>query len=197
MKALTALAMTALLFPALASAVDSLNYRYSELSYTSGDLDAPGGDIDADAISLFGSYAINDKLAVTAGISSGEIETGELALIGDDTDTKGISFGLVPHYPLSDKTDVLMPVAIQWSEAEVGSVKEDDIGFSIGAGVRSLVTELIELEAGVDYVDVGDESDTVVSGSVRLHATDTLSIAVGGSHADDVDSYFVRGRVAF
>ena len=194
MKAITAFAMTALFLPALAPAADSLNYRYTDVTYEAGDFDDGFGDVDFDVISVSGSYAINDKLAVTAGIFDGEIETGDFVV--NDTDVKGASFGLTPHYPLSDKTDVLMPLAIQWVDQDDNVTDDDDLGFSIGAGVRSLLTDLIEVEAAVTYVDV-QESDTVVSGSVRFHATDTLSIAVGGNHADDADTYSVSGRIAF
>lgn len=69
-------------------------------------------------------------------------------------------------------------------------------GLQIGVGVRALVSEMIELEAGLQHVDVDDDEQSVIGG-IRFHASDQFSIGASALIGDDVTSLSLDGRLAF
>jgi len=195
MKILSRIALAGLLMPALANAVDQLQYTYVDAIYETGEIDVLGIDIDADGYGAGGSIAVSENIAITASVGKIDIETA--SLIGRDTDSKAYSIGITPHLSVGNNIDLVIPIAIEKVELRAGSlINEDETGYSIGIGVRALVSEQIELSAGILHVDV-EEDDQGVGGSVRFHATQNVSAAIGAQYFGDSQSISLSGRFAF
>lgn len=178
-----------------ALAVENLNYNYIELGYETGEIDVLGTDIDATAFSGFGSYALTDSLAITAGAATGEVETSDHGPV-PDVDTRDIALGLTPHFSLKENVDLVIPVAIHRAKAKAGTVSDSETGYSIGIGVRALVTDMVELAASVQHIDIEDDEQSI-GGSARFHANESVSFALSASFGDDTSSVGISGRLSF
>jgi len=196
MKSLSLVTGAAFLLSGMAQAVEDLQYTFVEAGYETGEVDVGTEDVDRDAFTAGGSFALTDYLAITASASKGEVDSEEA--IGRDMDLNLIQIGFVPHYALGYDLDLVVPVAIIKADARAGSfVDEDDTGYSIGIGFRKLATEQIELSVGFRHVDILDDDTKIFSGSLRFHASDNISFALGADLSEDSASLLLGGRYAF
>ncbi len=183
---------------------DGFSYTYLQLNY--GTIDIGNMNIDGDGLGLNGSYRITDSLQIADSLQIvGSYHTADF-----DSFVEGAewSVGLGVRNPLSDTpsvgylSDTLDVVAavsyVNVDLATVGINFEPEDGFGLTVGVRAAFTSMIEINAGVSYVDLSDSGDDIGFGAgVLYNLTDTFSIGLSGSWDDDVSSYQVSGRVYF
>ena len=72
----------------------------------------------------------------------------------------------------------------------------DDDGLGLQARIRMRVSEVFEVEGGIQHLDVGD-SDTALQASARYHFTDEFSAGIGLTFAGDTDSLGINARYTF
>lgn len=168
---------------------EGFNYNYLQLSY--GTIDIDGVSIDGDGLGLSGSYGITDSLNVVGGYQTADFDS--LA------DADEWSVGLGVHTPVSDNLDVVAAVSYVNIDFDVlgQSVGEDD-GFGLTVGLRGNLSSLVEVNAGVSYVDLSDSGDdTGFGGGVLFNLTDSFSLGLSGSWDDDVSVYSASARLYF
>ncbi len=105
--------------------------------------------------------------------------------------------GIVPHFPLGNNVDLVIPVAYEWVELDDGFYTIDDSGYSVGLGIRALLTPSLELSVGAHHIDIGDGDDQSVSGSIRWHIVELFSLSLGVAASSDVSSVTLGGRFTF
>lgn len=193
----TALLITALAVPSLALAVDELSYTYVQADYQIGEVDTGGRDVDFHKIGGTASYNLTENFALFGTGHVGEVETTDIGA-PKDIDTRNLSAGLTAHFPLLDydNVDVVIPMAIAYARARAGSVIESDTGYSIGIGVRALLTERIEVGAALQHTDIKDDEQRI-TGSARFYLTDAVSFALTGGIGNEVDTVGLNGRYSF
>jgi hypothetical protein len=79
-----------------------------------------------------------------------------------DVGTDDYSLGLMYRVPLSDRWDLLPSLAYHSDQAGYKSYSSSDItrnGWSYGLGMRGLLTDQLELEAGLSHSAVGGSSN--------------------------------------
>ncbi len=175
---------------------DEIRYNYVDIGLTGGQIDAGDVDFDYGQAGVVGSWGVSDNIALFAGAAGGTIDV-ESEGFCCDIDTAELILGINPHFPLATNVDIVIPVAFLWGEFDDGFFTDDDTGYSIGIGIRALVHPKWELSAGVQHVDIFDDDDQSVSGSVRWHIVSLFSLALGASVADDVNSATLSGRFTF
>jgi hypothetical protein len=188
-----ALFVTTALVPTLAFAQQTpsqLDYTYVELAYDESDFEvAGGGDVDGDGLTLSGSFAITDEWHAFASYGNADLD------FGIDIDTWAIGAGY--RYPLRDDIDLYGRVLYINSETDVpGPFDLDDDGLGLQFRIRSLVTDVLELEGGIQYIDVGD-NDTSLQAAARYHFTEALSAGIGLTFAGDTDGISINARFSF
>lgn len=172
---------------------NDLSYDYLQLSYMATDADG----IDVDGAALSGSVKLNDNVFVTAGF--GHDRSDRVRGVRAELDSYNLGLGY--RYGLSQQTDLV--AGASWIRGKVklnsswGSASETDNGFSLGAGIRHLLTPQFELNAGVNYSDIFDDDDTTLNLGAIFHATAALSVGVGYSVASDVDGWGIGIRLNF
>lgn len=187
-------ALTALLLvPAASFAAPppaELRYDFVGLGLTFGEVDTVGDDSDFTNFTVGGSWGFHENFALFGRVSGGEVEA-----IGD-VDTSQVSIGINSHFPITDTLDIVIPVAIEWADFDGPGFSDDDTGYSLGVGVRALLSPAWELSGGIQHVDVFG-SDQSLYVNARWHMTSLFSMGLGGEFGDDVSAILLDARFSF
>ncbi len=180
------------LFAFAASAyADGLNYTYIQASYGQVELDDSVIDVDGDAFGINGSFAVSDSIHLF-----GEYQTAELDF---NVDLNLLEAGLGYRVPISDTMDIVGRLAYVNIEVEPpGGPSDDENGYGIGVGLRGAMSDKIEWNGGLDYVDFSDSSgETRVSAGFLFNITETMTVGVKGTWWEDVNIYQLGARWYF
>jgi hypothetical protein len=192
-----ALLATAVVVPALSGAQETattrpqssqFNYSYVELAYDETEFQVGNADIDGDGLSLSGSFEINDEWHAYASYGNADLD------FGIDVDTWALGAGYA--FPLRQDVDLYGRVLYLNVDADVGALNSDEDGLGLQFRIRALVTDELEVEGGVQYVDIED-SDTSLQVGARYYFTETFSAGVGLTLAGDADGIGINARYSF
>lgn len=186
------MAVLLVMFLAVPAMADSPSYNYLQAGYQSVDLDAGDGlDVSGDGYGIGGSFEIGDSMYAFAIYSKTDFDF--------NIDLTQLNAGLGYHVGISDNTDFfanLGYVKAEVSASGFGSLDED--GYSVGIGVRSNVSDLIELVGDINYVDFGSGGDsTAYGGGIWFNLTDSFALGLGASVDDDVTTFGANVRLYF
>jgi hypothetical protein len=166
------------------AAVAGPGYTYLGAGY--GVIDPDGGD-DLDGFTLEGSVAVHENVHLTADYIMGEDGPVELA-------RTRLAAGY--NMPLNSATDFVGRVGWSFSEIDVNNLgSESDDGFLVQAGVRSMATEALELNAFLNYDDLEEEVGIELGGVFNF--TPNFGATAGYSYSDVVQTYDVGLRYTF
>lgn len=170
---------------------DDLNYNFLSLGYERIELDDDFGfDADGDGWTIGGSFEVGESWFLFAGYGMGDFD------FGIDLDQWSAGGGY--HLPMADNVDFVATLSYQRADISAGSLSLDDDGFGASVGIRAMVSERVELNGAVNYVDFGDfGDDTSLSGSAWLNLTEQFALGLGVSFSDDATSYGLGGRLYF
>ena len=167
------------------------SYNFAQLGWQSVTLDDGSFDLDGDGFGIGGSFEDAENWHILGGYSSLGFDFG--------VDLNQLQLGGGYHTAISDTTSFyanLLWVSAEVDAGGIGSVDED--GFGIGIGLRSNITERVELEGGLNYVDFGDGGDsTGVSGAAWYKFTEAFAVGVSVSAEEDVTGFGIGGRYYF
>lgn len=173
--------------PMMAAAED-FDYTYLEVGYVSTEIDLGPLDVDGDGLGVRGSYGFGNDLYAFVGLADQEFDF--------DVDGTQLSFGMGWHHGLNEMADLLAEVSYVSVDLESPFSAADEDGFGLGLGLRGRVWENIELEAGIDYVDL-DDSDTSLSFDGRYYFNETVAVGGGLSFSDDATGWTLGVRAEF
>ncbi|HEX7029604.1 MAG TPA: outer membrane beta-barrel protein [Gammaproteobacteria bacterium] len=172
-KNVIAAAAAALFLPAGAIAADgafaadkNLSYTYGQFGYSDRDFDGPS----ADGFDIEGSYEVTDMVFVFGSYSD----------LSGDFDSSALTFGAGAAIGLTDTVDGYGKVA--FIDSEIGPV--DDSGLGLEFGVRSMIADKIELFGDLQYVDIYDDTDTILELGGRYWMQDNLGFSVSYQDGD-------------
>ena len=182
------LVLLVLAFATSAHAKD-FDYDFFQLSY--GNVEFDDVNVDGDGFGLSGSYAINEDFHVFAGYEAAGLD------FGIDATTLGAGLGW--HTTLSPVVDLVASISYQYVELDApGFASADDNGLGLGLGLRYAATDLLELDAGISHVDLGDGGSDTGFGVGGLYSfTDAFALGLSASWSDESTSFTVAGRFYF
>jgi len=165
---------------------DGFSYTYAQANYGTVDIDSVS--VDGDGLGLNGSFGITDSLNIVGGWQTADFDAAGEADI--------LRLGLGVHTPITEMMDVTASVFYLDVEGIPG--RADDGGFGLKVGLRAKVSSMIEVNAGVTYVDFSTRGvDTGFGGGVLYNFTDMFSVGLSGEWIDDVSTFSLSGRVYF
>ena len=183
----------ALVFSAMASISSFSAAEQGTFSYNfigAGYQQAEILDEDFSGFGFYGSAAINESFFILGEYSS--IESDDQFDIGagpDDIDATEFSLGIGFHTPISDTVDFVSTLEYAKAEVESSGISADGNGYLLSAGVRAMLNDAVEIGGAVSHADIEDSSDTGVGIYGRYYTTDSVSLGLGFSTADDADSF--------
>ncbi len=184
----SAFVLLTLAFSVSAAAKD-FDYNFFQLGY--GNVEYDDVNVDGDGFGLSGSYSINEDFHVFGGYEAAGLDFG--------VDATSLGAGIGWHTSLSPAVDLVASLSYQYVELDApgfGSV--DDNGLGLGVGLRFAASDLLELNAGINYVDFSDSGGDTGFGVGGLYSfTDAFALGLGANWSDDASSYTLSGRFYF
>jgi hypothetical protein len=189
-----ALAALGVAGPALAQAPKSgLSYSYAELGYVNTEID--DANLDGDGLVIKGSWGFTNRFHAFASYADLGFDFG--------VDSSQFEIGAGINQPLTPKIDLVATVSYLSAEVTANvpgfrNLSVDDDGFGVGVGLRGLVTDQVELNGRIDYVDfdnAGDDTSFTVGG--RYSFTSQWSAGADINFNDDGTTWIVGGRFTF
>ena len=181
------------------SAMAGPKWTYLDLGY----LVADSEENDSDGYRFSGSFGFAELWHVGAAYNDFEIEGGNGNGGGSDGDYLELWAGVNPA--LTDNTDFVFDVGYLDGSTEQGNTETDFDGYQLRVGVRSYVTDNLELHAFANSrsIDVdgqaGDLTDVGVNAGGQYFFTENLSVGVDvilngitGVFSDDVANFTAR-----
>lgn len=167
-------------------AADLVGYQEAEL-----DDDLAGFSFDGDGFGIGGSFEVGESWFIGVGYSTIGFDFG--------IDLDQISVGGGYHAGMSDRTDffaTLSYLSVEVSASGFGSVDED--GYGVAVGVRSMLTDNVELNGSLGYSDLGDGADGTAFNVGALYSfTESFAVGFDIGIEEDVTLYSLGGRFYF
>ena len=167
---------------------EGFDYTYLEAGYVRTQIDAGAFDVDGDGLGVRGSYGFGEDFYGFIGLADQEFDF--------NIDGTQFNFGLGWHQTLNASADLLAEVSYVSVDLNAPFAGADEDGFGLGIGIRTRALENIELEAGLDYINL-DSSETSVSFDGRYYLTEKLAVGGGLSFSDDSTGWNLGLRAEF
>ena len=164
------------------------DYTYFEGGLVNTELDVGPFDVDGDGLGVKGSYALNEQFHVFGTYATQDFDF--------DVDATQLELGGGLHWDLSPNLQAVGTLAFVSAEVEAGAVSVDDTGFGVGAGLRGRPGHNLEVEGGIDYVDL-DDSDTSFRIAGRYYFNNIWAAGLGLSFSDDATTWTLGVRAEF
>jgi hypothetical protein len=182
-SSIAVVAAAALATPALAA--ERPSYNYVEGAYVNLDIDE-GGSIDGFGVT--GSFAIGDMYHVMA-------DYARLSETGFSGSVTTLAFGL--NAPIAHNTDFVARIGWVNARASAFGFSASDDGWMAQAGVRSMITPFVELNAFLTHTDVGGATDTSIGAGAGYWFTRNFGVFGGFDYSDGDTLARVGLRLSF
>ena len=171
----------------------SPSYDFVKAGYVQADIEA-AGDFEPSGFQIQGFKSLNENVYLTGRYG----QLGE-DVSGVDIDLDYASAGVGYRYGLTQNTDFFGEVTYEYVnlDIELDSISgEDDNGYGITAGIRSMLSEQFELRGAIRYIDIEDD-ETAFEIGADYFFTPQFSFGATYVIADDIDLLGVSARYTF
>jgi len=175
----------------LTSTVLAEDFDYNFVTGSFGQVDVDDFNADGNVYGLGLSIGIAENIHMFADYQGSDLDFG--------LDVSEWSVGIGFNTPISDVMDVVAQLSYENVDFDVpGFGGFDDDGYGLSVGLRAAMSEAVEIQAGLSYVDFSDSGDnTTFDAGFLFNVSETIALGVSGSWDDDVSIYRLTGRVYF
>ena len=170
----------------------AFDYNYAELSFFDVELDRDSNnDVDTDGFALKGSYRLpgdNSDWFIHGGYSDYEFD-------GNNADGSQLEIGAGYISERDRGYDLFGTVSFIRQEVEFNNTDDSETGFGLGAGIRKMVNQDVELRGTANFQDVDDNAFFLeLEGDyfITEEFVGGLTLSLG-----DVSGFTLRGRYYF
>ena len=136
---------------AVSAQASDLDYSYVEGAYSK--LDVGPGKLDG--FSIDGSLEFNDSFYGFAGYQNNDQSPPEISIYTDII-LEEYNVGAGFRKSINDKTDWISELSYVRDSADLGFFDVSDNGYRVATGVRSMVSDKVELNGKVNYTNISD-----------------------------------------
>ena len=173
----------------LSANAEGFDYDFIEIDYSRTELQGP--DFGGSGLGIGSSLSVAESVFLFAAYRATEFDFS--------IDRTSYGAGVGYNYTVNPSLDLVTTASWQYAEFEspvLGSA--DDSGLGLGVGFRIAASEQVEINAGLDYVDVGDSGNNTsltFRGLYNLNAA--FALGLSGSWNDDEATYTLGVRLYF
>jgi opacity protein-like surface antigen len=158
-------------------------------------------DFGRAGVHLFGEFFDGEFTGIRTTCDGGEGGT----IVAGDRDSQSIAGGLGAHFAWTEKTHLVARAAyVDISEFEVPDstcqlISGDDDGYFVEGMIRSMISDNVEIEAGIRYSDLSDSdiSNTDVTLGLNYAVTDEFALHARGIIFDNDTGIEIGARLNF
>lgn len=183
------IALLLLAGPTLAA---DISYNFAQVGYQWTTLEdvLPGLDIDGDGFGVGGAFEVGDSWFMQAAYQHASFDFG--------VDFDQLSAGVGFHTAMTPNADFFASLSYLKVDASGAGGSASENGYGATIGVRAMVTEKLELDGTIGYVDLGDGADGTALGAAAIYNfTEILSFGLDVGFEEDAFSYGVGARFYF
>jgi len=162
---------------------DTPSFDFVEIGYTQLSID--GTSIEPDGFEFRGSSEINDSWYIAGDYS--DISDGGASV---SLTTAGVGF----KNDFSDTSSFFAEIDFARFDTNGGG---SDSGYEMTFGVRSNITEKLELKGAIEYLDINDDDTTYLVLGAAYNFTDRLAVYSDYKNESDSDRFSVGVRFRF
>ncbi len=196
-KNITFAALSLALMTTMPVSSTELSYTNISMGYQAQTSDYLGFDLDSDGIRFDGSLAVTDQVFLRADYLSLRSDTISFGRASGVVDSARFSFGLGFHFPVAANTDLVTTFSYANVERDFLNTSIDEDGVIISGGIRSKPTDIVELGANVNYVDIGNKEDVGFGVTGRVFVLPVVSVGLSYDKLDNSDKFTVDLRYDF
>ncbi len=190
-------ALSLALMAAMPVSSTELSYTNISMGYQVQTSDDLGFDLDSDGIRFDGSLAVTDLFFLRADYLSLRSDTVNLGRASGVVDSARFSIGLGLHFPVTANTDLVTSFSYAKVEKDFHNTSIDEDGIIVSGGIRSKLTDIVELGANVNYADIGNKEDVGFGVTGRVFVMPVVSIGLSYDKLDNSDKFTVDLRYDF
>lgn len=172
----------------------SPKWDFVELEYVQVNID--DSSLEPSGLGLTGSKLLSDNVFLTGSYIATTDDIG-----GVDIDLDQFDLGIGYKYAMSEQTDWYASLSYVSIEAEASagfaSSNIDEDGFGIATGIRSMLTDEIEVGVDVSYVDIDEDDETTVTLEGTYYVTEAIGLNLGYGISSDANTLNLGVRFAF
>lgn len=194
------LLMVGLMAAPLAAFADGLSYNYLEGGYSKAtQRDGDENDRDADGYYGKASGKIAEQVYLFGDYRHYSID--KLAGAYAEIDLANVGLGI--RLPVAERLDLTVGGGASFAQispkgtASSAFGDEDDSGYFVEGGARALLTPALEVNGGMRYTKVFDESETTGLVGAVFNFTPSFGVSGGYEFGDDTNAYLVGARLNF
>ncbi len=133
------------------------------------------------------------------GIASFTSTSDDIQDVDIDLIDSSVGFGV--RFAVSNLTAVYSELRYETKEVEFredrDTGKVDGDGYSLAVGMRTNLTESLELDGKVAYMDVEGETDSVFKVSFNYYFMPNVAMSASYTTVDRIDQFIIGGRYSF
>lgn len=178
--------LAAALLVALAPAASFAEMSYNRIDVSFVDADYDDSDVDGDGFEIAASYLLNDQIFLLGRWLEEDLDF--------DVDASFIEIGVGLRKPIQDDLDFVG--TLSYVDVEIGP--GDDDGLALAGGVRAQLSDVVQAEAMVRYVNYDElDSDTGIVLTGRYYFNDSMAVSLGLEFGDLADALRIGFRLEF
>jgi hypothetical protein len=174
-----------------------LPYTFAALRYMFNEYEvrSPATTVDGDGFAVDGSFQFLPSFFAVGSYSM--VSTDEVPGTSATADIDELSLGGGYRMELAPAADFNATLQIVRQEVSGTGGSADEIGYRLGAGVRSVLFTHFEGRAEVSYFDIDEEGDLFLTFGGLYRIMPQLAAGLDMTLNNEVFSYGVTGRWAF
>jgi hypothetical protein len=188
------LALTTILFATLSvstiSIAKSPSWNNIGVGYVSVDIE--DSNFEPTGFTLLGSKLINDNVYL-----HGNYRLVSEDVNNNDVEISTLNLGLGVRHGLDETTDLFGQISYLNAEIEVDNFSDDENGYSLAAGVKSMLSDNFEVMIKATRDSLDGESETAFGIDASFYLNEKVSIGAGYQIADDVNVLTVNIKTHF
>lgn len=181
MKKLVLMSGILSIFSAATALAETPSFNFIEGGYSNYSIN----DEDGDGFVIRGSLELTNNIYIQGEATEITVDdASEGSFVNDDLDLGYQTFGIGYKSDIGENAVLFTSINYLNTESDFRGSSNSEDGYTLSAGMRSMVTDATELYGEVSHIDVNDTSTALTLGA-RQHLTENFGVFAEYTKLDD------------